>query len=407
MKKLFFLILIILLNFTNLNAQWEPCNNGIDGREIWTFIVDGNNTYVGLDGGIFKTTDNGDTWLAKRNGLKTPYGYDVYTLAISENRIFAGTAQDGIYLSTDKGENWIHKSNGLPYLHDGWDYSVWIKAILINGNNIIAGAIESLFLSSDNGDNWTDQNKEFKDSIREIRSFIKNGNYIFAGTHNGIFQSTDYGVSWIAKNNGLDNLDISSLAISGNNIFAGSRYRIFLSTDNGDYWKNIGLKDSIVILTIIFKSNYIIIGGWGGIYLSSDNGNIWLQKNLGLSSHCISALIINGDYIFAASCGSGIFRAKLSDLGITDVKETELKIENVIYPNPAASDFKLKYNASNSKTQISIFDMLGNLVFISYDDSNPGVNEKTIDCSRFSTGYYVVKVQCGEAVQTHPLMILK
>ena len=44
---------------------------------------------------------------------------------------------------------------------------------------------------------------------------------------------------------------------------------------------------------------------------------------------------------------SGIFRAKLSDLGITDVKEINQNIETIIYPNPASSSVSVKYGTSS------------------------------------------------------------
>ena len=105
---------------------------------------------------------------------------------------------------------------------------------------------------------------------------------------------------------------------------------------------------------------------------------------------------------------SGIFRAKLSDFGITDVKENIQNNETLIYPNPASSSVRLKYESSSySKLQISIFDLLGNEVFNTSEDCNIGMNEKTIDCHSLETGYYIIRLKQGKRVEAKPVMIIR
>ncbi len=82
---------------TSLNAQWEHCNKGLGGYEINSFVTDCKNTYVGIDGGAFITTDNGDNWIAKINRLKGYPGFNIFSLAINGNNIFAGTDCHSIY----------------------------------------------------------------------------------------------------------------------------------------------------------------------------------------------------------------------------------------------------------------------------------------------------------------------
>jgi photosystem II stability/assembly factor-like uncharacterized protein len=413
LKILIVLILIFLINFTFLLAQWEPCNNGISGSPINYFIIDGKNTYTGIGGGVFMTTNNGDNWDAKNNGLESSWGLDVESLAISGNNIFAGTFFDGIFLSTDKGENWVQKSNGFPFnVINKFDtvYSVIIYAIIINGNNIFVGTDKGgIYLSTDNGENWTSKNNGLPqlDSMwKNISSIVIIDNNIFAGTKNGVFISNDNGNNWFPKNKNMENMDVFSLAINGYSIYAGTRYGIFISTNNGEDWKNIGLKDTL-IASIIIKENYIFAAGHG-VDISTNNGYSWIAKNSGLTCFGTLSLIINGDYIFAGDASCGIFRAKLSDLGITDVKETEQKNESIIYPNPASSEVKLKFESTNiSKIQISIYDLLGKEVFSSSEDCNIGLNEKVIDCRSLGTGYYIIRLKQNDKVEAKPLLILK
>ncbi len=412
MKNLLFLVLIFLTFVKTLNAQWEQCNNDLGSPAIYSFIVDSNRTYTGTDNGVFMTTDNGDSWTTKNNGLKSSTVLVVESLTINGNNIYAGTWSDGIFLSTDKGENWVRKSNGLPYIIDGYDtlFMVFINSILINNNNIFIGTNNGIYLSNDNGTNWIARNNglvQFDTLHRDVNSMVVNENHIFAGTRYGVFMTSNNGDNWFPKNNGIDNLVVLSLVINGKNIYAGTEYGgIFLSTDNGDDWKYIGRKNTI-IAAIIINGNYIITSG-PGVYLSTDNGNNWTEKNSGLENLGTKPIIINDDYIFAGTNEGGIFRAKLSDLGITDVKENEQKNEGIIYPNPASDVFRLKFSAPFAAiVQINIFDLLGNKVLSQTEQCSEGTNEKQINCEMLPSGWYYVKININGIIKTMPLVIVK
>ena len=89
------------------------------------------------------------------------------------------------------------------------------------------------------------------------------------------------------------------------------------------------------------------------------------------------------------------------------VKESKPENMNLkVFPNPANSTFRLKFEASNeSNVQLGIYDCLGNEVLILNEKCVLGTNEKTIDCSRLSIGYYLVKVRCGASVQTQSFVV--
>ena len=55
----------------------------------------------------------------------------IYSLAISGNNIFAGGYIGGIFLSTDNGNSWAEKNTGLTITS--------IRSLAISGNNIFAG----------------------------------------------------------------------------------------------------------------------------------------------------------------------------------------------------------------------------------------------------------------------------
>jgi hypothetical protein len=80
--------------------------------------------YAATDpGGVFKSIDSGETWIAARNGLPDPVY--VHSLAIDPStpaRIYAATDQ-GIFMSADYAASWTPINSGLTNL-DVFDLSI-------------------------------------------------------------------------------------------------------------------------------------------------------------------------------------------------------------------------------------------------------------------------------------------
>jgi photosystem II stability/assembly factor-like uncharacterized protein len=153
-------------------------------------------TYSG--GGVFRSTDNGDSWTPVNNGLDCG---SIWSLAINPvGTIFAGTAGcgTGVYRSTDNGDSWTLANIGLT--------STDVAALAVNGSNY----------------------------------------HIFAGTHSimgeggGMFRSTDNGNTWTEQNGGFAALDVNSVVISPiGHIFAGAAGGVFRSINDGDQWSDV------------------------------------------------------------------------------------------------------------------------------------------------------------------------
>ena len=196
------------------------------------------------------------------NGL---VGYNVYSIAVCGNNIFAGT-NNHVCLSTDNGANW----NDMLWTGNN------VQSLLINGMNIFAGTSGGgVYLSTDNGTTWTQINNGLSNSV--ITSIAAIGTNIFAGTSSGVFLSTDNGANWVQVNNGLTNTNVRALSVYGSNIFAGA----------GN-------------------------GSSGGVFLSTDNGTNWAQ--VGLSNYYVRSLAVGGDNIIAGVDLAGVWMMSLSDL---------------------------------------------------------------------------------------------
>jgi hypothetical protein len=298
----------ITVSYTPIQAsQWVQMSNGIGtSYNISSLAVIGNNIFAGVvDYGVYISNNNGASWTAVNNGLTSHY---VLSLAVVGTDLFVGTYYDGVFKSTNNGANWIQN-----FLNKQ------VYCFTVSGNNLFAGTsmFEGVYLSTDNGTSWTQTALNDKD----ILSLASSGTNIFAGTSgSGVYRSTNNGMNW--NQSGLTGQWIRSLGINGNNIFADYGYNtgVYLSTDNGISWNPTALTGRNT-LSFAFSGNNIFAGadnvpnGSGGIYLSSNNGTNWIEKNQGFSTFpTVNALLIANGYIFAGTNGQSVWRRNLSEI---------------------------------------------------------------------------------------------
>jgi len=213
MKSIFrFLFAVFsLLTTTNpLLAQWVQ-TNGPYGGYISSFAISGTNLFVGTDdGGVYRSTNNGTSWMVVNSGLTNSY---VFSLAVSGINLFAGTEDGGVFLSTDNSTSWTAVNSGLTISA--------VRSLAVSRTNLFAGTQRGVFLSTNNGTSWTAVNSGL--TISAVPSLAVSDTNLFAATYgSGVFFSTNNGTSWTAVNSGLTNLNVLSLAVSGTSLFAGT-----------------------------------------------------------------------------------------------------------------------------------------------------------------------------------------
>jgi len=78
---------------------------------------------------LFRSTDQGLNWIAV-NQLKPFTDIDVFSLAIHDSTIFAGTRGYGVFFSHDCGESWYEANAGIGRRE--------IYSLLVSGDNLFA-----------------------------------------------------------------------------------------------------------------------------------------------------------------------------------------------------------------------------------------------------------------------------
>lgn len=94
-----------------------------DPSMVWTFPLNGDSKGRYPDGAaaaVWKTTDGGETWVAKRQGLpQVSCFFTVLRQAMSVDRaqpagVYFGTNSGSIFASRDEGESWTEAARHLP-----------------------------------------------------------------------------------------------------------------------------------------------------------------------------------------------------------------------------------------------------------------------------------------------------
>lgn len=310
---------------------WEP-TSGPANTEVWSFAVGSSNVvWVGTNSGVFMSTNNGDVWTAKNNGLvSTLIGVGgetggipllIRALAVnSSGHIFAGTAE-GLFRSTDVGNNW---TKVLPDLN--------IRSIVISSSGKIYVGIENrtasdpdagVYLSIDNGNTWTKKNEGLFNLFVKSLAITSDGTILAGTSGSGVFRSTDGGDNWLLPANNADVVVEALTIASDGTIYAAtnqSPYKgVIKSTDKGNTWNqaNNGLNDLQVNAIVFNSSNSHIFNGTysQGVFRTTDAGANWYKINNGLppisnGDNIVRSFTVNSaGVMFAGTKGSGVYRS--------------------------------------------------------------------------------------------------
>jgi len=405
LKGLLVLILFLFLFSVPIKAQWTQA--GLDGYYIRTIAVSGSNVYAGTSGdGMFRSTNNGVSWLAANSGL---VGLEFPAFAISGTNLYAGSEGEGVFLSVNNGASW---SALAPLTNQ------FVFALAVSGSDLYAGVDGGgVFRSTNNGASWTNSTSGMTNT--RVSSLLISGTNLFAGTFGGagVYLSTNNGTSWVAAGNGLTNTEVQTLNITPSlpgYIFAGTANGAFYTTNNGTSWISIsnGLTDTYVH-TFAFSGTTIFAGtDMEGVFRSTNLGASWTAMNQGLTNTTVWVLTAAGSNLYAGTNGSGVFKRALSEMVAVQQVSSEIAGQFSLsqnYPNPFNPTTNIKFTITKAgKITLNIYDINGKkleeLINGSY---SAGSYKAEWNASKYSSGIYFYTIVTNEFTDTKRMILVK
>lgn len=185
-KELFVILWIVILFAGEASAQWKQLDVGAPGKVNAVDII-GNDVFAGTNAGIFKSTDDGETWTNVNNAFTLCF-------ATKGTEIFAGTMDEGVVVSTDGGDTWYSPDSNFTRM---------VRALAVKDSDIYAGGA-GMFKSRNDGASWITIENGMQGYQSWVAGLAVGDNKLFATTENGLMVSTDGGESWVqVGGNGL------------------------------------------------------------------------------------------------------------------------------------------------------------------------------------------------------------
>lgn len=323
---------------TDNGATWSASSSGLANNTliINRIIIAQSKLYAATPGGLVVSTNSGSSWTL----LSAPINAAVsYPIAFLNGNLFAGSYQDGIFRSSDEGTTWIKTNYGLTNttiygvsastdnLYSISRYGIfksgdkgmnWSSCVLPPGNvysvenignALFAGMGSSqLYKSSDGGTNWINTNSGLNGTV--LCMIIK-GNAIYAGTTHGVYISEDCGINWTQNNTGLSTpIQVNDILLKGDDFYIATSYNgIFLLKSSSSVWQPVssGLPvPALTVNTLLLKDNFLFVGTGIGTYRSAD-GLTWTAANEDISGKQVRTLVQNDNRIYASTSNGMYF----------------------------------------------------------------------------------------------------
>jgi photosystem II stability/assembly factor-like uncharacterized protein len=379
--KLFFACLITtaLTNVLIAQTNWTVVNTKSICCDITALLVDGNQYFLGTDGGTYISNDTAKTFTQIPHAT-IPFNQTGHAFVKSGLNVIAGLSK-GLFKSTDGGVTWASCAGTLS--------PTSAQTLILVGNDIYAGTESGVYKTSDWGSNWTALNTGLTAGTLHGMDII--GNKMIAASYDcKFFTSNDYGANWTQ----VTNVPVSNVTklmkdaiMSGSNFIAGtSNEGIFVSTDNGVSWTNItaGLTGVVEIYRFMRVGNKVYACTDKGTKMSEDHGLTW--TNLGGITKTMFSFAREGNYLYAGTT-SYLYKMDLPGGGASIYNSNQNYKVN-IYPNPA-KDFTSIEGLPNNVDIVNITDLYGKTV---WSENNVKSSSLEINTSSFSSGIYILSI---------------
>jgi photosystem II stability/assembly factor-like uncharacterized protein len=428
----------------------------VDIHSITYHPTDPDLIYFGTDGGVFRSTDGGETFEGCNGGYQTTQFYNGFSSAATDSNLAIGGLQDNYTTIYEGSPSWRR----VLYGDGAWTSIHPFNPDIMYGSYQYLG---TLYRSTDGGDDWTAYRLNFMGDVNFIGPYIfcpGNPDIGYAGT-SYMYRTINGGTYWYMLNEvqELDGNPVLSLAVSAYNsdlVFAGTapvntrahlfrtadggnswidvtgdlpdRYPVDIAVDPtydanvyvvfsgfgtshvwktadwGDHWQDVGqslpdVPTSAVAVDPLFP-DHIYVGNDLGVYVSMDRGHSWAAFRDGLPDAVIAMdLSISpvNRTLRVATHGNGVYERPL--LGPTGVQRHEAEVPASFqllqnYPNPFNAATTIEYFISEpAEVHLAVYNVTGQLVGTLVDEwREAGRHTARWETGEIASGVYFYKL---------------
>jgi hypothetical protein len=420
-------------SFTRVN-NWSTVNATYTHADIHYIRFYKGRSYIGSDGGIYRSTNSAGSYTDLTKGLALSQMYRISGAPTNKDILVAGLQDNGGY--GWNGSNWNNY-----YGADGMDCAVdavtptTMYGFIQNGSTLYrstnSGQSGSQYVTGKSGGAWVTPLVADKDGSliagyadlwrlkggawTQISTFSFGGalagieispvdsKIIYAFRGSSLYRTTNGGTSFTNITGSISGTITSVEADYANKdkiwVTVGgwtSGSKIYFSSDGGATWTNItknlpNFPANIVKQEIGNSKDAIYIGLDVGIYYTDNTMTTWVPFMNELANSSVRDLEINEKthLIRAATFGRGVWESFTYDFttGITTTDTEEIKI----YPNPSPGIFTIKLDGSvkNEVIEIEAYNQLGEKVYQTQTKLNE--DQLDVDISSLSKGTYLLR----------------
>ncbi len=420
----------------------------VDQHALWFHPENPEKIYIGNDGGIYSSDDEGSTYTmfpnlpntqfytceidhlipvllyggtqdnntirSQETGSNNDYirilggdGFRVIVDPTNSNNIYAESQRGNLRRSTNQGQSWQFALNGI----DGTDRNNWNTPVAMDPNDpsTLYYGSDKIYKTTNKAVSWTPispdltkgevfGNLDFA-TITTIDVSPHNSDHVLIGTDDGNVQITTDGNTWLLISTDQPNRWVTSVRFDPNDTetiyvtYSGFRYgedisNVYMSENLGESWIKINgnlPETPINNILILPETNDCILATDIGVYISANNSDSWERLGNELPNVVITDLDYHPPTRTLLAATYG--RSLFSYTFKTPSSiESVTEIDMLLYPNPAIDYIAVRME-ENKKGILLIVDQSGKVIL---QQKHLG-SDSIIDLNGIADGIYFLK----------------
>jgi photosystem II stability/assembly factor-like uncharacterized protein len=413
---------------TSSDTGWTAQTSGITSALNSVFAVNSSVVWAAGGGGVvLRTTDGGTNWSNVGGGAIGTQDLNAMDAISATTAFVAGTPSTTSYIfrTTNGGASW-----DTVFAQPGG----FINAIkMYDANNGIAmgdpvGTKWVIIRTTDGGSTWAriptepDQvGTEF--GFAGCMATVGTTHIWFCADRSSpkVYRSTDAGDTWASSPlpwSATGNVHAVSFVDAVYGVAGGNAGFAARSTDGGATWNGVTV-GSIGMIGSADAAGTLDFWATRGptIHRSTDCGATWTQEFSDTAAGGFShvSFVTSGSLARGwAVSGLGMIYSYVNPVTPTDVESAGAGLPSIFvleqnYPNPFNPSTTIRYSLPRkSMVQLAVFNTLGqHVATLVQREMEAGYHGVRFDATGFSSGVYFYRLQAGDIVQTHKMLVVR